>query len=319
MDREKTGRLIAKRRKEMGKTQDELSVLLYVSPKAVSSWENGKRYPDASSQVMIEKVMGLNPVELITGVEMYDEKLKKEIYVHMTRADEEVFTGGIMTDEDGNESYLDMSGFMVVTNDENGEASDRWIPYLEYHNAKPHMMTKREQELKAKEDAIPRTEYDPMKVYINCSTAIFVISREMLEAIGKPRFFDIGQNEEEGWVGIQFGESGAFDIPDEVYEGYGSQSEIHGNQGPCRGLMINCGEFGAELCRQMRISRLVDTMVVVPTFAKEQNMLVLDLIEAKRVKVNIDLNYFALPTWQFEEELRIMEEEDAEVEEDEEE
>ena len=41
MDREKTGRLIAKRRKEMGKTQDELSVLLYVSPKAVSSWENG--------------------------------------------------------------------------------------------------------------------------------------------------------------------------------------------------------------------------------------------------------------------------------------
>ena len=53
----------------------------------------------------------------------------------------------------------------------------------------------------------------------------------------------------------------------------------------------------------------------IPTFVKEQNMLVLDLIEAKREKVNIDLNYFALPTWQFEEEMRILEEEDAEIEE----
>ena len=110
-------------------------------------------------------------------------------------------------------------------------------------------MSNREKELKAKEDAVPRTEYDPMKIYINCGSAIFIISREMLEAIGKPKFFSIGENEEEGWGGIQFGDSGTFDIPDEVYDGYGCQSEIHGNKGPCRGLMINGGEFGAVCSR----------------------------------------------------------------------
>lgn len=105
----------------------------------------------------------------------------------------------------------------------------------------------------------------------------------------------------------------------EVYDGFGCQSEIHGIKDPCRGLMINGGEFGAALCRHMGISRLVETMATIPTFVKEQNILVLDLIEAKREKVNIDLNYFALPAWQFEEEMRILEEEDVEIEEDEEE
>ena len=312
MNKNKTGQLIAKRRREMGMTQDELSKLLYVAPSTVSTWENGRRYPDGPSQVMIEKVMDLNPIELLSGVKMYDEKLKKEISAYMAMIDKEVCTGGIVTDEDGNESYLDMSEYMIVTNNENGEASDRWIPYLEYYNEKPHVMTEREKKLKAIEDAVPKTEYDPMKVYINCNSAIFVISREKLEAIGKPRFFDIGQNEEEGWVGIQFGDSGTFDIPDEVYGGHGNQGEIHGNHGPCLGLMINGGEFGAELCRQMRISRLFDKMEVEPEFYEKHNMLVLDLHKAKRVKVKIDLNYFALPTWQFEEELRILEEEEEE-------
>ena len=105
----------------------------------------------------------------------------------MTKVEEQVFTGGIVTDEDGNESYLDMPRFMVVTNDENGELLDKWIPYLKYHNAEPHVVTEREKELKAKEDAVPRTEYDPMKIYINRSSAIFIISKEMLKAIGKPK------------------------------------------------------------------------------------------------------------------------------------
>ena len=292
VDREKTGRLIAKRREEMGLTQEQLSIQLHVTPDAISKWEKGKRYPDESSQVMIEKVMGLNPVELLTGVRMYDEQTKKEISAHMTKVDEEVFTGGIVVDEDGNESYLDMSGFKVVLNDENGEASDKLVPYLEYHNAKPHVMTEREKELKVKQDSIPKEEYNPMKVYINCSSAIFIISREILEAAGKPRFFNIGQNEEEGLAGLQFGDSGTFDIPDEVYEGRGEQGEMHGNAGPCLGLMVNGGEFGANLCRQMGISRLVDNLAVIPTFDKEHNLLVLDLIEAKRVKVKAGSQLF---------------------------
>ena len=64
---------------------------------------------------MIEKVMGLNPVELLAGAEMYDEKLKKEISAHMSKADEKVFNGGIVVDENGNESFLDMSKLEQVS------------------------------------------------------------------------------------------------------------------------------------------------------------------------------------------------------------
>ena len=51
-------------------------------------------------------------------------------------------------------------------------------------------------------------------------------------------------------------------------------------------------------------------MEVEPEFFEEHNMLVLDLHKAKRVKVKIDLDYFALLTWQFEEEMQIMAEEE---------
>ena len=67
MDFKKTGRLISKRRKEMGLSQPQLSVLLSCSPQAISAWENGVRFPDSASQVVIEQVMGLNPVELLSG------------------------------------------------------------------------------------------------------------------------------------------------------------------------------------------------------------------------------------------------------------
>ena len=55
-----------------------------------------------------------------------------------------------------------------------------------------------------------------------------------------------------------------------------------------------------------------DSMAVVPTFSNEHNMLVLDLIEAQRVKVKLNLNDFVLPTSQFEEEMRELEEEEEE-------
>lgn len=71
MDYKKTGRLIAKRRNEMNMTLRQLSELLLVSPQAVSAWEKGNRYPNPSSQVMIEKVMGLNPVELSLRIQPF--------------------------------------------------------------------------------------------------------------------------------------------------------------------------------------------------------------------------------------------------------
>ena len=101
-----------------------------------------------------------------------------------------------------------MSKFMVVTTNENGELSDKWIPYLEYHNAEPHMMTEREKKLKAKEDAIPREPYNPDLVYINHGPALLIIPKEILEDVGKPRFFDICESEDKTWIGLQFAESG---------------------------------------------------------------------------------------------------------------
>ena len=99
----KTGRLIFKKRKAMNLTQGQLSEKLYVTPQAVHFWESGKRYPDADSQVMIHKVLGLNPVELLLGLEMFDESLKKGVDSYMKRIDEEVFVAGMVEDEDGNE------------------------------------------------------------------------------------------------------------------------------------------------------------------------------------------------------------------------
>ena len=43
MNTTKTGRLIARKRREMGMTQKQLAELLYVAESAVSKWENGVR------------------------------------------------------------------------------------------------------------------------------------------------------------------------------------------------------------------------------------------------------------------------------------
>jgi len=103
----KIGRLIFKKRKALNLTQGQLSEMLYVTPQAVHLWESGKGYPDADSLVMIHRVLGLNPVELLIGLEMFDEELKKGIDSFMHRIDEEVFSAGTVEDEDGNEEYVD--------------------------------------------------------------------------------------------------------------------------------------------------------------------------------------------------------------------
>ena len=104
MDYSKTGHLIAKKRKDRNYTLEELSKLLRVSPQAISLWENGRRFPDPSSQIMLFKVLGLNPVELHAGLEMFEDDLKAGIANYMNRIDENIyFTAGTVTDEDGND------------------------------------------------------------------------------------------------------------------------------------------------------------------------------------------------------------------------
>ena len=52
MDHKKTGRLIRKKREELGLTENQLSQLLYCTTQAISSWELGKRYPDYEAQIL---------------------------------------------------------------------------------------------------------------------------------------------------------------------------------------------------------------------------------------------------------------------------
>lgn len=137
MDLRKTGRLISKKRKALNLTLGQLSEMLGVTPQAVHLWESGQRYPDASSQIMIHKVLGLNPVELISGQEMFDDDLKKGISSYMDRVDEKVFVAGNMQDSDENEEYIDLSDFLVVTADKDGNPSDKWIPFIDYYNVEP--------------------------------------------------------------------------------------------------------------------------------------------------------------------------------------
>ena len=100
----KTGRLIAKRRKEMNLTRPQLSELLHVSPLTVSRWEEGTLFPDFPSESMIYKVMGLNPVELVAGAEMHDDKLKNDISAYMSKMVDLDYAGGNDVCEDLNET-----------------------------------------------------------------------------------------------------------------------------------------------------------------------------------------------------------------------
>lgn len=296
MDLKKTGRLIRRRRTKMGLTLEQLAEQLHFTSQAVSNWENGKRYPGSEAQVMIYDVMGLNPVELLTGLEMYEEDTKKAIASYMKRIDEEVFTGGNITDENGIESYMDMSEYVILSSDGNGEP----IPYLDYYNAEPHILTEREQELKDKEDAVPRVDYNPTRAYINCGPAIFIIPVEILKAIGSPTHFEVCWNHKAGWAGLEFVDEGSFDIPDEVYES--------------KGLRVIGGDFGSQLCKEMGISEIFDQVAVAPFYVEEKILLVMDLNEAQRIHMQLFLNEFALPTWQREEEERIEAMEELELE-----
>ena len=142
MDIRKTGRLIAKKRRQLKLTQEQLSAQLHVTPQAISLWETGQRYPDPAAQVMLFRVLGLNPVELLIGLEMFEDDLKTEIAAYMNRIDEKVDLFVEVTDEGGNDYDLDLSGFSIVTTNRKRELTDKWIPLPEYYNIDPAKLKK---------------------------------------------------------------------------------------------------------------------------------------------------------------------------------
>ena len=284
MDYEKTGRLIRKKRLALGLTQTKLSEAVAVTPQAVSLWEKGKRFPDALSQCLLLKVLKLNPVELLSGIEMFDDELKQGIQAHMTRIDERCFVAGMVSDEYGSEFYLNLSNYDVFVPDKDG-TSGKWIPYTDYYNVDP---------VADREDPflLPLSPYDPEKLYLNHGHFLLVIPVDILKAMGRPRFFTVCINHEEGILGLQFADDptdDGFDIPEQVYDS------------PWKGLRVLGGAFGLSLCKEMGIRFGLDLVEIRPELLTEERAVLLPLDQAKRVNVNLAGSDFLLPQRQNEE------------------
>lgn len=66
-------------RKRISASQEELAERVYVSRQTISSWENGKSYPDLQSLLLLSEIFSLSLDELIKGdVEEMNEKLTSE-------------------------------------------------------------------------------------------------------------------------------------------------------------------------------------------------------------------------------------------------
>ena len=283
MNYEKTGRLIKRKRQSLGLNQAQFAEAVGVTPQAVSLWERGKRFPDADAQVMLFKAASLNPVELISGLEMYDEELKKKIAHYMDKIDKEAFVAGMCKDEDGNAVYLNLSQYFVDTSHKDGDLAGDWVPYTEYHNVEP---------VPEWEDPNipPLSAYNPKRVYINHHDCIFVIPIEILMAVGKPLYFNIIHHKESEWVGFRFTdelEKDGFDIPEKVYNG------------KWKGVHVYGGEFGRMLCKAMGIRRRQDLIEIEPEYVPSQRAIILPLDKTKRVNVDISYQDYLLPQWQY--------------------
>lgn len=77
MDMEKTGRFIAKCRKDMGLTQAVLAEKLGITDRAVSKWETGKSLPDASIMTELCDILGISVNELLNGDRIIMENYKE--------------------------------------------------------------------------------------------------------------------------------------------------------------------------------------------------------------------------------------------------
>ena len=285
MNYAKTGRLIKRKRKALELNQAQFAEAVGVTPQAVSLWENGKRFPDADAQVMLFKVAGLNPVELISGLEMYDNELKKKIAFFMNRIDKDAFVAGMCKDEDGNDEYLNLSEYNVFTFNRSGDMAGEWIPYTEYYNVEPVPEW-------VDPTIPPLSPYDPWKIYVNHGDCIFVIPIEILKAVGKPLSFDVIQHNENEWIGFQFAdepEKGGFDIPENVYNG------------KWKGIHVFGDEFGRMLCKVMGIRRRQDLIEIEPEYVPSHRAIILYLDRAKRVNVDINFQDYLLPQRQYDE------------------
>ena len=67
MDARKTGRFIAKKRKEKNISQKELAEYLHITDKAISKWERGLSFPDITILIPLSEVRNVSVYDLLTG------------------------------------------------------------------------------------------------------------------------------------------------------------------------------------------------------------------------------------------------------------
>ena len=91
----------------------------------------GNRYPDADQQLRIYKVLGINPIELLTGEEMWDKELKKKIEEYIRNC-EHADTMFRFIDDNGAEQVLNLIDFDVVATDEKGHLTGEWVPFEDW-------------------------------------------------------------------------------------------------------------------------------------------------------------------------------------------
>lgn len=67
MDAGKTGKFIAKKRKSMNMTQNELAKKLHITDKAVSKWERGLSFPNISILIPLAEILNISLYDLLIG------------------------------------------------------------------------------------------------------------------------------------------------------------------------------------------------------------------------------------------------------------
>ena len=79
MDMQKTGQLIAQRRKDLGLTQQQLADSVGVTYKAISRWETGRGFPDAVYLQPLSQALELSITEIVNGTLTIPETAEKQI------------------------------------------------------------------------------------------------------------------------------------------------------------------------------------------------------------------------------------------------
>lgn len=83
MNQDKSGKFIAKLRKEKNMTQEQLAEKMGVSINAVSKWERGLSFPDVSLLKKICQELGISIEELINGEEDKSEEAKEKAIINV--------------------------------------------------------------------------------------------------------------------------------------------------------------------------------------------------------------------------------------------